>query len=132
MSRDDNARFFERTIALTIMALLFLACFQILRPFLGALLWGIIIAVSTWRPYLRLVAALHGRRKLAAFVMSFILFLILVIPVSLLVSSAADGVRIRLDNLAEENWLTIVADAEYTNSGEGLHRYVDPADGEVE
>ncbi len=46
-------------------------------------------------------------------------------------TSAADGVRIRLDNLAEENRLTIVADAEYTNSGEGLHRFVDPVDGEV-
>ena len=46
-------------------------------------------------------------------------------------TSAADGVRIRLDNLAEENWLTVVADAEYTNSGEGLHRFVDPVDGEV-
>ncbi|MBX3117341.1 MAG: aminopeptidase N, partial [Cryobacterium sp.] len=45
--------------------------------------------------------------------------------------SAADGVRIRLDNLAEENYLTVVADAEYTNSGEGLHRFVDPVDNEV-
>ena len=27
--------------------------------------------------------------------------------------------------------MTIVADAEYTNTGEGLHRFVDPVDGEV-
>ena len=46
-------------------------------------------------------------------------------------TSAADGVRIQLDNLAADNELTIVADAEYTNSGEGLHRFVDPVDGEV-
>ncbi len=46
-------------------------------------------------------------------------------------TSAADGVRIQLDNLAADNVLTIVADAEYTNSGEGLHRFVDPVDGEV-
>ena len=46
-------------------------------------------------------------------------------------TSAADGVRIRLDGLAESNVLTVVADAEYTNSGEGLHRFVDPVDGEV-
>ena len=45
--------------------------------------------------------------------------------------SVADGVRIRLDNLAAENTLTVVADAEYTNTGEGLHRFVDPVDGEV-
>ncbi|MEX1078824.1 MAG: aminopeptidase N [Homoserinimonas sp.] len=45
--------------------------------------------------------------------------------------SIADGVRIPLDNLAADNVLTVVADAEYTNTGEGLHRFVDPVDGEV-
>ena len=42
-----------------------------------------------------------------------------------------DGVRIQLDGLAAENVLTVVADAEYTNTGEGLHRFVDPVDQEV-
>lgn len=46
-------------------------------------------------------------------------------------TAAADGVRIQLDNLAAGNVLTVIADAEYTNSGEGLHRFVDPVDGEV-
>ena len=46
-------------------------------------------------------------------------------------STVSDGVRIQLDNLAENNVLTVVADAEYTNTGEGLHRFVDPVDGEV-
>jgi aminopeptidase N len=45
--------------------------------------------------------------------------------------SVADGVRIQLDGLAADNVLTVVADAEYTNTGEGLHRFVDPVDGEV-
>ena len=43
----------------------------------------------------------------------------------------SDGIRIALDGLAEENVLTVVSDAEYTNTGEGLHRFVDPVDGEV-
>jgi len=46
-------------------------------------------------------------------------------------AAVSDGVRIRLDDLAAENVLTVVADAEYTNTGEGLHRFVDPVDGEV-
>lgn len=41
------------------------------------------------------------------------------------------GVRIQLDNLAAQNTLTVVAEAKYTNTGEGLHRFVDPVDGEV-
>ncbi|AZZ55295.1 aminopeptidase N [Rathayibacter iranicus] len=46
-------------------------------------------------------------------------------------ADVADGVRIRLDSLADENELTVIADAMYTNTGEGLHRFVDPVDGEV-
>jgi aminopeptidase N len=46
-------------------------------------------------------------------------------------AQVSDGVRIQLPNLQEENELTIVADALYTNTGEGLHRFVDPVDGEV-
>lgn len=51
--------------------------------------------------------------------------------VALDAAAVADGTRIQLDGLAEHNVLTVVADHEYTNSGEGLHRFVDPVDGEV-
>ena len=46
-------------------------------------------------------------------------------------ATVADGIRIALDGLAEHNVVTVVADHEYTNSGEGLHRFVDPVDAEV-
>ena len=39
--------------------------------------------------------------------------------------------RIQLPELAAENVLRIVSTQRYTNTGEGLHRFVDPADGEV-
>ncbi|MFJ1793994.1 aminopeptidase N [Kitasatospora griseola] len=39
--------------------------------------------------------------------------------------------RIALSDLAAENELRVVADCAYTNTGEGLHRFVDPADGET-
>ncbi|NUU06660.1 aminopeptidase N [Leifsonia sp. C5G2] len=46
-------------------------------------------------------------------------------------AAVSDGVRIQLDGLEDENELTVDADAIYTNTGEGLHRFVDPVDGEV-
>jgi aminopeptidase N len=46
-------------------------------------------------------------------------------------AAVSDGVRIQLDDLAADNVLVVVADAAYTNTGEGLHRFVDPVDGEV-
>lgn len=39
--------------------------------------------------------------------------------------------RIQLEDLAADNVLTVVADGAYMNTGEGLHRFVDPVDDEV-
>ncbi|MBO1268752.1 aminopeptidase N [Arthrobacter cavernae] len=46
-------------------------------------------------------------------------------------AEVSDGIRIHLPELAAVNELTVVADAPYMNTGEGLHRFVDPVDGEV-
>ncbi|WP_066080865.1 aminopeptidase N [Pseudoclavibacter albus] len=43
----------------------------------------------------------------------------------------ADGIRIQLPSLAKHNTLVVEADMIYMNTGEGLHRFVDPVDGEV-
>ncbi|PZS35674.1 MAG: aminopeptidase N [Pseudonocardiales bacterium] len=42
-----------------------------------------------------------------------------------------EGGRIRLDGLAADNVLAVEADCAYSHTGEGLHRFTDPADGEV-
>ncbi|MBT2512875.1 aminopeptidase N [Arthrobacter sp. ISL-30] len=47
------------------------------------------------------------------------------------IADVVDGSRIRLDNLQAENQVTVTAIARYSNSGEGMHRFVDPADGKV-
>ena len=39
--------------------------------------------------------------------------------------------RIQLDDLADSNELRVVADCAYSRTGEGLHRFVDPADDRV-
>ncbi|WP_428954680.1 aminopeptidase N [Streptomyces sp. cg35] len=42
-----------------------------------------------------------------------------------------DGSRIHLENLAEDNELVVDAQCAYSRTGEGMHRFVDPEDGEV-
>lgn len=42
-----------------------------------------------------------------------------------------DGLRVQLPTTAEHNTLTVDATAAYMNTGEGLHRFTDPVDGEV-
>jgi aminopeptidase N len=46
-------------------------------------------------------------------------------------STAYDGARLALDDLAADNELRVVADCRYSRTGEGLHRFVDPADDRV-
>jgi aminopeptidase N len=51
--------------------------------------------------------------------------------VSLPIEEVVSTGRIALPRLAADNDLTVVADAEYMHTGEGLHRFVDPVDDEV-
>ena len=46
-------------------------------------------------------------------------------------AEAFDGVRIGLPWLAADNEVRVVADCAYSSTGEGLHRFVDPVDGEA-
>ncbi|MBO0802601.1 MAG: aminopeptidase N [Nocardiopsaceae bacterium] len=46
-------------------------------------------------------------------------------------TDAFDGERIMLDGLAARNELVVDAECAYSRSGEGLHRFADPADGNV-
>lgn len=46
-------------------------------------------------------------------------------------AEVSDGIRIQLPDLAADNELLVVAEAPYMNTGEGLHRFVDPVDHEV-
>ncbi|PYI38425.1 aminopeptidase N [Arthrobacter psychrolactophilus] len=47
------------------------------------------------------------------------------------VSEVVDAQRIKLPILAPENEVVVTATAAYSSSGEGLHRFVDPADGQT-
>ncbi|MGW7515913.1 aminopeptidase N [Streptomyces sp. NPDC054796] len=50
---------------------------------------------------------------------------------SLNVDTVFDGTRIALEGLAEENELLVDASCAYSRTGEGLHHFIDPEDGEV-
>ncbi|MGW5862138.1 aminopeptidase N [Streptomyces sp. NPDC055239] len=46
-------------------------------------------------------------------------------------SEVFDGTRVTLEDLAAENELVVDAQCAYSRTGEGMHRFVDPEDGEV-
>ncbi|MFP3480177.1 hypothetical protein SB780_35600, partial [Burkholderia sp. SIMBA_057] len=45
-------------------------------------------------------------------------------------ANVVDGDRIILEGLAAENTVTVTGTSLYSRSGEGMHRFVDPADGQ--
>lgn len=47
------------------------------------------------------------------------------------VAEVFDGTRIALEGLEAENTLVVDAQCAYSRTGEGMHRFVDPQDGEV-
>jgi len=84
----------ETTIRLGIVAVLAIYCYQIVRPFIHAVLWGIIIAIAVFPIYRRLRARLGERPKLAATVITVALAFIMVFPVVLLISLIADNLQV--------------------------------------
>jgi predicted PurR-regulated permease PerM len=77
----------EATIRIGILVLLATWSFQIFRPFLGPVVWGMIIAVATHGLFGRLRNALGGRNGLAATVFTLIALAILVTPTVMLSES---------------------------------------------
>ena len=52
----------ERAVALACLLVLAIGVFLVMQPFLSALLWGIILTISTWPLHVRLSRALGGVR----------------------------------------------------------------------
>ena len=75
------------SLSILFMVGLIAASFWILRPFIPALLWAIMIVVAAWPLMLQLEALLWGRRALAVTGMTLALLLVFVVPFSLAVGT---------------------------------------------
>lgn len=68
-------------LAVLFIAGLIVASFWILRPFLGALIWAVMIVIPTWPAMLRAERLCGGRRWAAVALMSALLLGVFVVPV---------------------------------------------------
>jgi len=87
----------EYAFALLALAVLVALTFRVLAPFLGALAWAAILAVPMWPVAERLTLALGGRRRLAALLLGFGLFVGLALPVFYLSGSVREAAPIVSD-----------------------------------
>jgi predicted PurR-regulated permease PerM len=87
--RNDLAR---STLGVLFIAGLILAAFWVLRPFIGPAIWAASIVVATWPVMRRLQGWMGGRRGAAVAVMTLVLLMVFVIPVTLAIVTVVDHV----------------------------------------
>jgi predicted PurR-regulated permease PerM len=95
---------FERNVGGAILVLLLFGCLLVMRPFLSAFVWAIVLSSSTWPLYRRLLKMLGGRRTLASLTMSLAMILIVLLPFLVVGATLADNVTELID--AVRKWLS--------------------------
>jgi predicted PurR-regulated permease PerM len=98
-----TGRHFETYARPAAAFLLVVGCFLVLQPFITALLFAVVIAVSTWPLYLRLLAIFKQRSTLAALVMSLLFAALVITPVVLLAGNLGKNAPALVETVKE--WL---------------------------
>jgi predicted PurR-regulated permease PerM len=95
-SLPSSLRKVARTDQFAVLAALILVvigCFFVLKPFLSALLWAVILTFSSWPAFRVLLGWVRGRRTLAAFLMTLAIAVVLLVPSVVIVLTLAGDVR---------------------------------------
>ena len=105
-TKDFQASILETFIQISLLVLLVLWCFNIVKPFLLPLLWAAIFTVALHPLFMKLQAVLGGREKLTATLITLVSLAILITPTFLLSSSLIEG-SITLSKQIEAETMTI-------------------------
>lgn len=116
----------ETAIKIGMILLLFVWCFYIVQPFIVPLVWSLIITVSIYPVYSRIVILLGGRQKLTAVLIILTLLLIIAAPCFVLVGTIANNIEELVTKLSDGS-LTIPLPTEKVAAwpiiGESLFKY---------
>lgn len=101
---DDKvflSRAIESSIRIGLILILVLWCFQIVRPFIVPIIWGIIIAVASSSGHDKLRTALGGRTGLSATLLTLVIFVLLVVPVIMLAGTLVETTQALSTDLSD-------------------------------
>lgn len=88
-------------IRVGVVVLLLVWCFSIVRPFLGILIWAIIIAVAAYRPFVSLQRLCGGKGSIAAPIFVVLSLAVILLPTLLLADTLFAGVHALATDLAD-------------------------------
>jgi len=83
----------EQKLGAAVLLLLFFGCVIVLLPFVSALLWAVVLSISSWPLYRRLLRLTGDRRTLAALLMTLGMVLVVLLPFVVVGASLADNVK---------------------------------------
>jgi predicted PurR-regulated permease PerM len=83
----------EQIAGLALIGAVAVGCGFVLRPFVSAILWAAILCFATWPLHELFLKWLHGRRNLAAALMTGVLSLVLIIPFLVVGLTFTDSIR---------------------------------------
>ena len=89
----------EATIRVGVLLVLVAWCFQITRPFIGPIVWGVIIAIAIFPIHRALLTLLGGRNGLSATVLTLVLLVVLVWPTVLVTGAFLENLQLLSDTL---------------------------------
>ena len=105
MSPTEDRAFLKRAVdtslRIGLIALLVIWCFQVVRPFISPIVWGIIVAIAIHPLYLRLAWLTGGRNRLSATILVGGLLLLLLVPSVMITTSLVESATELAGNLRE-------------------------------
>ena len=94
---SERGKQIEQVAVLSVIALLVIGSIMMILPFVRAILWALVFAVTTWPFFIRVEKTLGGRTSLAALVPTLLLTLIFFLPMVYVSSKLFDQAPIALD-----------------------------------
>jgi predicted PurR-regulated permease PerM len=101
----------ELALRMGVLFILLFWCFQLIKPFVLIIAWGMIVAIALFPVFHTLMKALGGRQKLAATALTLLLVAILIVPSVLLTESLIEGAQ-ALSDAGDAGQLVVPAPAE--------------------
>jgi predicted PurR-regulated permease PerM len=93
MSDKLTSIWIELTIRIGVLALLLYWSFVLIRPFITIAIWSVVLTVALYPIYEWLVRCLGGRRRLAAVLLTTMIFLIVIGPAAWLIFDLVEAIR---------------------------------------
>src|SRR5512137_2058844 len=93
----------EQNLGWAVLLALGIGCLVVVRPFVSALLWAVVLSFSSWPLYRRVLRLLGNRRTLAATFMTLAMVLTLLLP--FVVIGTTLGSSVGEFTSATRNWI---------------------------